>query len=95
MGWKVVTLTNDSDGLAKAVKLQDSFEHLFISDLAPMNSRMYGSRSIVDGNNFWFSPGAVAIAGLLLESFGAKECEAPDIQNLTFLVGNASVEGIY
>ncbi len=89
MSWKIVTLTNDGNGIANGSKLQDEFVKIFIAAGAPTNATMYGNKSIIEENSYWFSPGAVEIASPLLELFGAKECEAPDIQRLALLVRNS------
>ena len=66
MSWKVVTLKNDRDGVAKWAELQDAFEKIFISNLAPTDATMYVSKSM-NANTFWFSPGSAAIdAGTVL-----------------------------
>ena len=74
----------ESEGHRQGI-LQIAFTKLWMAKGAPISAIMYSAKRSSDIRCF-FSPGAVAIARLLLLSFGAQECPEPNIGDLRVLV---------
>ena len=70
--------------------LQNDFERLFTKNGAPKNAALFGSKE-VEHHSYYFSPGAVAIAGGLIQHFGGVPSPPPNEDECTplLLVGHA------
>jgi len=86
MTWMSATFAA-SEGRRQGL-LQLAFTKIWMAKGAPVNAIMYAKKYAPE-NRCFFSPGAVAIARPLLISFGAGECTAPDVRELTTLVNNS------
>jgi len=90
MSWKRVTLTNQDIMASKHMRLQDEFAKIFMLKGAPAAAVMYGAMKVRDRGNYYFTPAAAAFAGNLLHSYGAVDCEEPDVRSLATLVKNST-----
>lgn len=73
-----------------AATLAETFDRLWDQAGSPTGAAMYTDlRPLPRAENYYFSPGAVAIAGLVLSALGAVPCPEPDRTALTLLIGNA------
>ena len=75
MNWRKVVLSNNDIANGKDVELKAGFRNLYHNHGAPRDAGMYQLRATP--TEYFFPPGAWAIAWTLLEEFGATECDAP------------------
>jgi hypothetical protein len=74
--------------LRKHIRLQDLFERVFVARATPTNAAMFANDPSHKEFGFYFSPEAVRIFDLILETFGAAECDAPPKSETSLLVGH-------
>ena len=74
----------------KGWKLQSAFETIFLANGGPPDAAMFTNDVDVDSVIYYFSPGALRIAGNLLTSYGAVPCSRPVRDSVALLVGEQS-----
>lgn len=92
MAWYKVTIPSTECGLGgKGQRLHDSFAVLLVANAGlPWDAAMF-SRDSDDLKEvtYYFSPSAIKIAKLLIESHGAVSCSAPQRGTVHLAVGDA------
>ena len=86
-GWCRVTLSNSDVVSRRHMELQKAFETLFLANQWPSQAAMFANVDTL-AHHFYFSPGAVAIAGDLISGYAGTECAKPEIADIVLLVGN-------
>jgi hypothetical protein len=86
-GWHRVTLSNSDVVARRHMELQTAFETLFLAHQWPHRAAMFASVDSL-AHHFYFSPGAVEIAGHLIGQYGGAACANPEPADLVLLVGN-------
>lgn len=85
-------MTSRQVAAGEHIKLQDAFEAVFMTTLAPRQAVMVdiptGSFEFYD---FGFSPGAIEIFRPILVQYGAEACHRPSRKDLGLLVGHSDV----
>jgi hypothetical protein len=71
----------------KAMQMQEAFEKFFMRHLGPEDAAMLGDMDVMS-NDYFFSPGAAAIAMPVIRAYGGIECEAPKRSTVALLVTN-------
>jgi hypothetical protein len=91
MSWYKVTLPMKECGITgKGKELQDAFGTLVIANAAPIDAAMFSQQSKdFESVFYYFSPGAIRIAGTLIESYNPVACEAPLQGTVSLAVGDA------
>ena len=89
LSWQVVELSNENIVGGEGFKIQEMFENLFMSAIAPKDAAMFGGTKTPSQNLYYFSPGCSAIADPLLISYSATLCQKPDKDQVALLVGHA------
>ena len=88
--WYKVTLSSDGILSGKHMKLQNDFAQLFMLSRGPSDAAMFTDMmNLGETDNFYFSPGAVRIAGNLIASYAGVKCDRPNRSGTALLVGNA------
>ena len=89
--WYKVTLPFTEAGVNGKVKsLQEAFRFLFTANVASKNAAMFGNRNEDLKNYFcYFSPDAVQIARIVIQTYGGVKCSAPMRGSVHLLVGHA------
>jgi hypothetical protein len=89
--WYKVTLPFTEAGVDGRVKsLQEAFRFLFTVHVASKNAAMFGNGN-EDLNHYfcYFSPDAVQIARIVIQTYGGVKCSAPMKDSVQLLVGHA------
>jgi hypothetical protein len=89
MGWKFVQLTDAELATGKLIKLQKEFFELCLLHDMPPNVAMYGGQGSRNRGKYYFTPDATEIAAVLLASYGATDCEEPQVETLSSLVNSS------
>jgi hypothetical protein len=92
--WYVVTLSQTDVSAMRNMSLQMSFQLLFMANHAPKNAGMFTDLETRFPAAFYFSPGAVRIAEILIASYSGKPCQAPKQSELCILVANTDLSRI-
>ncbi len=94
--WYRVALPFTEAGVKGKVKsLQDAFQFLFTANVASKNAAMFGNRDEDLKNYFcYFSPDAVQIARIVIQTYGGVKCSAPMKDSVHLLVGHADAGDI-
>ena len=88
--WHVVTMDNRDISAHKHMQLQNAFAESFLAGGGPRDAAMFGDLEAT-GHHFYFSPGAVKLARLLLLStYAAVPCKRPPGDAVALLVGEES-----
>ena len=77
MTWFKIVMSNEDIVSGQHMKIQNAFESLFLAAGAPKGAAMFANRDMARGDWFFFSPGAMSIAGALVLSYGGIECTSP------------------
>jgi hypothetical protein len=93
MGWRKVSLSIQDVASGKGIQLQVAFEAVFIGLGAPKDAGMFGGLTL-GTNDYFFSPGAVNIAGPIVEGYGGIECKAPKLSELAILVARGNLSSV-
>ena len=89
--WYKVAFPTTEAGHVEGASLQYAFEMLFNFRGKPNEAALFIDRSSSSGTRqFYFSPGAVLIAGVLLVAHGAVACSAPRRDEVMLCVGDSS-----
>lgn len=88
--WKMVELTADQVARDEHDQLQEDFAVAYIGAGWPEGAAMFGGAEGA-GWRIWLSPGAVGIAGPLLDAAGATDSDPPP-PGCRLLVGRAPAE---
>jgi hypothetical protein len=70
----------------KDMQLQNDFIKLFIADGSPRDAAMFSDLAGT-GHHFYFSPGAMKIASVLLSTYAAVPCWRPPGNQVALIVG--------
>lgn len=92
MKWYKVAMSPEDVAAYKGKGLQDAFAELFVDIGGPPDAGMFGSLEVT--GDYFFSPGAVRIAGPLIEGFAGFECPAPTRSEVAILVAHSDAEDI-
>jgi hypothetical protein len=93
MPWNKVTLSHEDIAALKHMKLQEAFTQIVMVHGAPKSVGMFSDPTI-GMHEYYFSPGAVLIAGPLLAGYSGVECAAPKRSSVHLLVGHDGSEAI-
>jgi hypothetical protein len=85
MVWRKVALAPAEVAAGKHVRLQDEFAAIFMALGGPRDAGMFGSLA-ADASDYFFSPGAVRIAGPMIDRYAGAECPAPRLSEVALLV---------
>ena len=73
----------------KAMKLQTAYKRIFIASGGPPDAFVLASHEPALADHwYYFSPGAMRIAGHLIRTYGATTCPQPELHRLKLLVGD-------
>ena len=89
MSWMRVLLTRDDVNAGKHIRLQDAFEQVFLTTVAPKEAAMFENDPSVDEYGYYFSPEAAEIFAATLDEFNASQCDAPPRAGTSLLVGHS------
>lgn len=89
MPWMKVSLSADAVAEGSHIRLQDSFEEIFITAAGPARAAMIESSPNRGEYVAYFSPDAVSIFISVLSAFGAVDCDPPQRAGAALLVGHA------
>jgi hypothetical protein len=87
--WSKVTLSDADIIASKDIALENEFEALFVANHRPKNAAMFENLEWTLGQQFYFSPGGVMIAKILIQNYAGIECPPPSLAPLSLRVGNA------
>ena len=93
MTWHKVVFTSEEVARGRALELQNLFMDLFMRNRAPADAGMFGARAVMK-NEYFFSPGAMLIAGPIVMGYAAVECDPPKRSEVALLVSHAAAESI-
>jgi hypothetical protein len=88
--WYKVHFTFSEAGVrAKAVKLQNDYSRIFVKNHGPKDALVFTDQEHNDQHyDYYFSPGAMRIAGPLILASGGVPCVRPDRNQVTLAVGS-------
>jgi len=92
MTWKSVFLTSEQVVCGELFKIQDDFEQVFMTMLAPKGAAMFGDSlgENEEGNvelHVYFSPDACKKFDVVLSQYAPEPCERPAKDSVSLLVG--------
>jgi hypothetical protein len=93
MSWQSVAMTDRDITAGRHIQLQQEFDTLFVFSGTPLDAAMFKS-SEVSKHIYYFSPGAVRIATILIGAYGGVDCPTPSRSDLHGLVANADMSAI-
>jgi hypothetical protein len=70
-------------------RLQREFEAIFMTHGGPRDAAMFSNQDPARDHEFYFSPGALRIAGDIIRRYGGAPCETPSQSEAALLVGEA------
>jgi hypothetical protein len=87
--WYKVSLTA-GNGTAEEEAIQNEFSRLYSDHGALREAALFRTflRSLLTGNELFFSPRVAQIASYLVARYAGKSCPAPELSELELLVGN-------
>ncbi len=87
--WYKVHFTFSEAGVrAKAIRLQNDYSRIFVKNRGPNDALVFTDREHNrEHYDYYFSPGAMRIAGPLVLASGGVPCERPDRSQVTLAVG--------
>lgn len=87
MSWKKVVFSRDDITNGAEGRLHRDFSNQLVYTPQPNAVRSYsGSDPVTKERTIFFDPAAVAIAGPLLDAYGAVDCSAPNLRGLEVFV---------
>ena len=87
--YQVGFVFSEADARAKAVKLQNEYSRIFVKHRCPKEALVFTDREHnAQHYDYYFSPGAMRIAGPLVLSSGGVPCARPDRNQVTLAVGS-------
>lgn len=93
-GWYVVRFPRSEAAIAgKAMSLQNEYAAIFLSSGGPRDALVLTSSALDFENENWdyyFSPGAMRIAGDLVIARGGTPCDRPDRDRVNLAVGDVN-----
>lgn len=90
MLWSKIRISVNDIVAFKHIRLQSTFEALFIAMLAPRDAAMFDNRDIAEDYTFYFSPGCSLFFSSVLSALGAVECPPPSRDSVVLLAGHAT-----
>jgi hypothetical protein len=91
--WYRVQMSPSDVVLRRAIQMQDAFEAIFMAHGGPADAAMCGGMDDTR-NDYFFSPGAAAIAIDVIRTFGGAEFPAPKRSAVALLVCNYGAESV-
>ena len=86
--WYRVRLSVSQVASGLGISLQEGFQARFVSAGAPRDAAMFNGSDVMTRNDYYFSPGAAAIALPLVAKWKGEPCEMPARSELHLLVGH-------
>lgn len=88
MTWYRVTLSDEDISAMRQFELQNAFAVIFADHDAPKDAGMFEGKGL-GSHDYYFSPGAVTIAILLINHYGGVQCSAPPRSSVVESVTNS------
>jgi hypothetical protein len=71
--------------------MQNLFIDLFLKVKGPRDAAMFASTVTEEGEDVYFSPGAIALIESIIDQHPGEETERPNVRKLALLVGHDEV----
>jgi len=82
-----VTLTNDQIANGQGQKLINEFQEIFSEEGEPEDMALFSSTGDAEGQTYYFSPGAVKYAMIILSFYSGSRCDAPPFEAVALALG--------
>jgi hypothetical protein len=87
--YKVRFVVSEAGVRAQAVKLQHEYSKIYAKNRAPKDALVFTDQEHRNQHyDYYFSPGAMRIAGELILASGGVPCPRPDREQVTLTVGS-------
>ncbi len=87
--YKVHFIFSEAGVRAKAIKLQNEYSRIFVKNRGPKDALVFTDQEHNEQHyDYYFSPGAMRIAGPLVLASGGVPCARPDRKQVTLAVGS-------
>ncbi|MFQ5730103.1 MAG: hypothetical protein ACE5GN_07060 [Waddliaceae bacterium] len=87
MKWYKVTLTNAQIANNQGQKLNNEFQEIYSEEGEPEDMALFSRNDGTEGRTYYFSPGAVKYALIVLSFYSGLKCDAPLFEDVDLELG--------
>ncbi len=87
MKWYKVSLTVNQIGNNQGDKLIDEFREIYREEDEPEDMALFSGNDVIEGRTYYFSPGAVRYALIILSFYSGSKCDSPPFEEVTLELG--------
>jgi hypothetical protein len=87
MKWYKISLTFDQIAKDQGRQLIDDFQEIYSEEDAPEEMALFSGNDDAQGRVYYFSPGAVKYALIILSFYSGSKCDAPPFDKVVLELG--------